>query len=51
MKIEGSDQLEGVQPLRQPLPPESMAQRQFERLLAKAPESDLFDRWQQGAPL
>lgn len=51
MKIEGSDQLGGVQPLRQPLPPESMAQRQFERLLAKAPEPDLFERWQQGAPL
>ncbi|MGL6166135.1 MAG: YopR family type III secretion effector, partial [Aeromonas veronii] len=37
MKIEGSDQLGGEQPLRQPPPPESMAQRQFERLLAKAP--------------
>ncbi|WP_322862355.1 YopR family T3SS polymerization control protein AscH [Aeromonas allosaccharophila] len=51
MKIEGSDQLGGEQPQRQPLPPESMAQRQFERLLAKAPEPDLFERWQQGAPL
>lgn len=51
MKIEGSDQLGGEQPLRQPPPPESMAQRQFERLLAKAPELDLFERWQQGTPL
>lgn len=51
MKIEGSDQPGGVQPLRQSPPPESMAQRQFERLLAKTPEPDLFERWQQGAPL
>ncbi|MEV3816039.1 YopR family T3SS polymerization control protein [Aeromonas salmonicida] len=51
MKIEGSDQQQGWQPLRQSLPPEPIAQRQFERLLAKAPEPDLFERWQQGAPL
>ncbi|WP_033138604.1 YopR family T3SS polymerization control protein [Aeromonas finlandensis] len=52
MKIEGGDQ-----PIRQPLqasqlpPPEPVAQRQFERLLAKAPETDLVERWQKGAPL
>ncbi|MGL5324805.1 MAG: YopR family T3SS polymerization control protein [Aeromonas sp.] len=51
MKIEGSDQPGGQQPLRQPLPPEPIAQRQFERLLAKDPEPDLFERWKQGAPL
>ena len=51
MKIEGSDQPGGEQPRHQPLPPEPVAQRQFERLLGKASEPDLFDRWQQGAPL
>jgi type III secretion protein H len=50
MRIEGGEP--SGQPPTQPLPPpEPIAQRQFDRLLTKAPEPDLFERWQQGAPL
>lgn len=52
MKIEGSDQPTRQSPQASPVPPpEQAAQRQFERLLVRPPEPDLFDRWRQGAQL
>ena len=50
MRIEGGEP-PGLQPIQSLRPPEPIAQRQFDRLLTKAPELDLFDRWKKGAPL
>ncbi|MBL0626082.1 YopR family T3SS polymerization control protein [Aeromonas jandaei] len=50
MKIEFSDQPREQQ-LRQHLPPEPMAQRQFERLLDKEEIGGLLTRWKEGTPL
>ena len=51
MRVDGGE-ASVPQAVERPAPvPEQGAQRQFERLLGKPEEPNLFARWQQGAPL